>query len=147
MHNLIPTLVLTSTLALGTLCAAEPSPCADLLPRMATTMHALRAGAVPTPEQRQDWRQWNSSCTARTWQDQLELTLPGGPPAPMVRDTPIYVPPDAPVASARRDDSMLLLPRLYEGIRLAPLTTCRTTYASHKGRAGAYTTCNTVGGY
>jgi hypothetical protein len=29
----------------------------------------------------------------------------------------------------------------------APLTTCRTTYASHKGNAAYYTTCNTIGGY
>jgi hypothetical protein len=29
----------------------------------------------------------------------------------------------------------------------APITTCRTTYASHKGNAAYYTTCNTIGGY
>jgi hypothetical protein len=29
----------------------------------------------------------------------------------------------------------------------APITTCRTTYASRKGNAAYYTTCNTIGGY
>lgn len=45
-----------------------------------------------------------------------------------------------------REYVLAALEGINQGAR-APITTCRTTYASHKGNAAYYTTCNTIGGY
>jgi hypothetical protein len=122
MPRVLVTLTLAFTLALATLCEADPLTCTDLLPRMATTM--------------QD----------RIWQDQLAKTLPGGPLPPMVIDTPVYTAPDPIPSLTWRDYALVALKGFEQGIS-APRTICRTTYAQRKGRAAYYTTCNTYGGY
>jgi hypothetical protein len=45
-----------------------------------------------------------------------------------------------------REYALAALEGMHQGAS-APITTCRTTYASHKGNAATYTTCNTIGGY
>jgi hypothetical protein len=146
MPRVLVTLTLAFTLALATLCEADPLTCTDLLPRMATTMQVLRTGATPTSEQREEWRTWNAFCKDRIWQDQLAKTLPGGPLPPMVIDTPVYTAPDPIPSLTWRDYALVALKGFEQGIS-APRTICRTTYAQRKGRAAYYTTCNTYGGY
>ena len=145
MRNLIPTLTLATTLAVTTFSEAA-TDCAALLGPMAGIMQSARMGATLSPAEHQTWRQWNSLCKDRAWQDQLAQTLPGGPPAPMVIDTPVYIPSDPVPGLTWRDYALAALQGFEQGIS-APRTICRTTYASRKGNAAYYTTCNTYGGY
>jgi hypothetical protein len=146
MRKFMPTLAFASTLAFATLCEAA-SDCPALLGPMAGIMQSARMGARLSPVEQQTWRQWNTLCKDPAWQEQLAQTLPGGPPAPMVIDTPIYTPPLDPVPSITwRDYVRAGLEGFAQGLN-APITTCRTTYAQRKGRAAYYTTCNTFGGY
>ena len=133
MRTLIPTLTFATTLALATILAftaigeSDPLTCADLLPHMATTMQALRTGASPTPDQRKGWQTWNAVCKDRSWQDQLAQTLPGGPPTPMVIDTPIYTPPFPRVPAVTRREYSTTTCRTFSDFRHKTYTTC-TTY-------------------
>ena len=146
MPKLISTLALATMLALPVLAHAA-SDCAALLGPMAGIMHSARMGAKLSPGEQQTWREWNTSCKDRAWQDQLAQTLPGGPPVPMVVET-IYTPataPDPVPSLTWRDYALAALQGFEQGIA-APRTSCRTTYAQRKGRAAHYTTCNTYGG-
>jgi hypothetical protein len=147
MRNLTPVIAAAMLFTASAVRIAVAADCADLLGPMAGIMQSMRMGGALSPVEQHTWRAWNTRCKDRAWQDQLAQTLPGGPPAPMVIDTPIYVPPDDPAPSLRRrDDARTALTGINQGIRL-PITTCRTTYAARKGRAAYYTTCNTIGGY
>jgi hypothetical protein len=166
MRKLIPTLTLATTLALTplmswaidaetaaleayALCQAQPYRCPpnalmtpaeqtqdrlcdSLTPHLAL-IDSKRAHHEPLDAADHAAEQtWKASC--RDWHKTRTLRTPQQSPSPEA----FGVPPPVTITTDVID--------IYPGPRL-PMTTCRTTYASRKGNAAYYTTCNTIGGY
>ncbi len=115
-------------------CATPSETCYALVAPMQTILTTVRQEKPLTEAQEAQWRTWNSSCSAASWQALL-VTPETTPATPMVFTK-------SPSSLTFRDYVRAALEGFERGAT-APRTVCTTRYASHKGRGAYYTSCQT----